>query len=125
MRHRSRRLLRAVPRQITSALQADMLWNLGFSGKGVKVAIFDTGLSENHAHFKKGRIKDRTNWTTEKTLDDGKLFYNVSIFGKLYRPKCAECCRCIVRNYYHHRFRLSAIYNFVSRKDTYSEVPND
>ena len=73
VRHRSRRLLRAVPRQITSALQADMLWNLGFSGKGVKVAIFDTGLSENHAHFKKGRIKDRTNWTTEKTLDDGKL----------------------------------------------------
>ena len=40
-------------------------------GEGVKVAIFDTGLSENHPHFKAGRVKDRTNWTHEKTLDDG------------------------------------------------------
>ncbi len=75
VRHQSRRLLRAVPRQITNALQADTLWNMGFSGKGVKVAIFDTGLAEDHPHFKKGRLKDRTNWTTEKTLDDG-LFSN-------------------------------------------------
>ena len=37
----------------------------------MKVAIFDTGLSENHPHFKTGRVKDRTNWTHEKTLDDG------------------------------------------------------
>ena len=48
---------------------------MGFSGEGVKVAIFDTGLAENHPHFKKGRIKDRTNWTNEKTLDDGKQNY--------------------------------------------------
>ena len=41
-------------------------------GAGVKVAIFDTGLAEDHPHFKKGRTKDRTNWTNEKTLDDGK-----------------------------------------------------
>jgi membrane-bound transcription factor site-1 protease len=44
---------------------------MGFTGKGVKVAIFDTGLAEEHPHFKKGRIKDRTNWTNEKTLEDG------------------------------------------------------
>ena len=43
-----------------------------FSGAGVKVAIFDTGLAEDHPHFKKGRVKDRTNWTNEKTLEDGK-----------------------------------------------------
>uniref|UniRef100_A0A8W8JSW4 Membrane-bound transcription factor site-1 protease n=1 Tax=Magallana gigas TaxID=29159 RepID=A0A8W8JSW4_MAGGI len=70
-RFKGRRLLRAVPKQIVSALQAEILWNMGFTGAGVKVAIFDTGLSENHPHFKKGRIKDRTNWTNEKTLDDG------------------------------------------------------
>jgi len=35
----------------------------------VKVAVFDTGLAKTHPHFKK--IKERTNWTTEKTLDDG------------------------------------------------------
>ena len=45
---------------------------MGFTGAGIKVAIFDTGLASDHPHFKKGRIKDRTNWTNEKTLDDGK-----------------------------------------------------
>ncbi len=38
-------------------------------GAGVKVAVFDTGLNEKHPHFKK--IKERTNWTNEKTLNDG------------------------------------------------------
>lgn len=44
---------------------------LHFSGSGVKVAVFDTGLSEKHPHFK--NVKERTNWTNEKTLDDGKV----------------------------------------------------
>ncbi|XP_054165258.1 membrane-bound transcription factor site-1 protease-like [Oppia nitens] len=64
-----RRLLRAIPRQITSVLQADILWGMGITGAGVKVAVFDTGLPKNHQHFK--RIKERTNWTNEKTFDDG------------------------------------------------------
>lgn len=41
-----------------------------FVGSGVKVAVFDTGLNEKHPHFK--NVKERTNWTNEKTLDDGK-----------------------------------------------------
>ncbi len=61
--------MRAIPRQVTSALQADVLWSMGHTGKGVKVAIFDTGLAKNHPHFR--RVKDRTNWTDEKSLDDG------------------------------------------------------
>ena len=32
------------------------------------MAIFDTGLSKTHPHFRK--IRERTNWTNEKTLDD-------------------------------------------------------
>lgn len=68
---RSRKLLRAVPKQIASALQAEILWNMGYTGEGVKVAVFDTGLAQDHPHFKSGRVKDRTNWTNEKTLDDG------------------------------------------------------
>ncbi|XP_058460840.1 membrane-bound transcription factor site-1 protease isoform X2 [Malaya genurostris] len=68
-RHTNRRLLRAIPRQITSLLKADVLWGMGVTGKGVKVAVFDTGLSKNHPHFKS--VKERTNWTNEKTLDDG------------------------------------------------------
>lgn len=31
--------------------------------------MFDTGLAASHPHFKK--IKERTNWTNEKTLEDG------------------------------------------------------
>ncbi|XP_015585163.1 membrane-bound transcription factor site-1 protease isoform X2 [Cephus cinctus] len=68
-RHASRRILRAIPRQITSILQADALWGMGVTGRGVKVAVFDTGLAASHPHFKK--IKERTNWTNEKTLEDG------------------------------------------------------
>ena len=49
-------------------MQADILWERGVTGAGVRVAIFDTGLSKTHPHFK--RIRERTNWTNEKTLDD-------------------------------------------------------
>lgn len=38
-------------------------------GKGVKVAIFDTGLSISHPHFKK--VADRTDWTEDGNLEDG------------------------------------------------------
>ncbi|XP_071613118.1 membrane-bound transcription factor site-1 protease isoform X3 [Heliangelus exortis] len=68
-RHSSRRLLRAIPRQVAQTLQADVLWQMGFTGAGVRVAVFDTGLSEKHPHFK--NVKERTNWTNERTLDDG------------------------------------------------------
>eukprot|EP00741_Cyanophora_paradoxa_P021069 tig00021332_g20337.t1 len=64
---RSRR--RLLSSQVTSLLNADQLWGKGFSGKGVKVAIFDTGLKIDHPHFR--NIKERTNWTDEDTLDDG------------------------------------------------------
>lgn len=50
-------------------LQADVLWGKGFTGTDIRVAIFDTGLPKNHPHFK--NVEDRTNWTEEKTLEDG------------------------------------------------------
>lgn len=69
-RHSNRRLLRAtIPRQLTSMLRADGLWSMHITGKGIRVAVFDTGLAKDHPHFK--RVKERTNWTNEKTLDDG------------------------------------------------------
>lgn len=69
-RHTNRRLLRAtIPRQLTSMLRADGLWSMHITGKGIRVAVFDTGLARDHPHFK--RVKERTNWTNEKTLDDG------------------------------------------------------
>lgn len=57
------------PQHVTASLHADVLWKLGITGKGVKVAIFDTGLTQNHPHFR--NVKERTNWTNEKSLDDG------------------------------------------------------
>ncbi|XP_017470330.1 PREDICTED: membrane-bound transcription factor site-1 protease isoform X2 [Rhagoletis zephyria] len=64
-----RHLLRSVPTQITNMLKADVLWGMGITGAGVKVAVFDTGLANAHPHFR--RVKERTNWTNEKSLDDG------------------------------------------------------
>ncbi|XP_034483222.1 membrane-bound transcription factor site-1 protease [Drosophila innubila] len=54
---------------VSESLHADVLWKLGITGKGVKVAIFDTGLTQNHPHFR--NVKERSNWTNEKSLDDG------------------------------------------------------
>lgn len=54
--------------QITDVLHAEYVWNKGFSGANVKVAIFDTGVSQSHPHFR--FIDERTNWTDEETLDD-------------------------------------------------------
>lgn len=69
-KHINRRLMRAtIPRQLTSILRADGLWSMSITGLGIKVAVFDTGLAKDHPHFK--RVKERTNWTNEKTLDDG------------------------------------------------------
>ncbi|XP_075216075.1 membrane-bound transcription factor site-1 protease isoform X1 [Lycorma delicatula] len=85
-RHSSRRLLRAIPRQITSIMQADALWGMGITGSGVKVAVFDTGLSKSHPHFR--RIAERTDWTNERTLDDG-LGHGTFVAGVIGSSK--EC----------------------------------
>lgn len=55
-------------------------------GGGVRVAVFDTGLSEKHPHFK--NVKERTNWTNERTLDDGKKNKNQpkTLFYELNSP---------------------------------------
>lgn len=44
----------------------------------MRVAVFDTGLSEKHPHFK--NVKERTNWTNERTLDDGELLCIFQLF---------------------------------------------
>ena len=85
-RYTNRRLLKAMPRQITATLQADILWQMGVTGAGVKVAIFDTGLSKTHPHFKK--IRERTNWTNEKTLND-ELGHGTFVAGVIASSK--EC----------------------------------
>eukprot|EP00899_Mesostigma_viride_P028660 jgi/Mesvir1/897/Mv17459-RA.1 len=67
----ARRVLQAIGggRSVTSMFEAEKLWSQGFSGAGVKMAVFDTGVRADHPHFR--NIKERTNWTHENTLNDG------------------------------------------------------
>lgn len=44
------------------------LWNKGITGSNVNVAVFDTGLEENHPHFK--NVIERLDFTDEKNPDD-------------------------------------------------------
>ncbi|WP_433244446.1 S8 family peptidase [Streptosporangium sp. CA-135522] len=45
-------------------------WKSGFDGKGVKVAVLDTGADENHPDLA-GKIADRHNFTTAPSTQDG------------------------------------------------------
>ena len=47
---------------------ANDMHSRGYFGQGVNVAIFDSGLSDNHPHFK--NVRERTNWTADKKSDD-------------------------------------------------------
>jgi len=53
---------------VPELFHAQFMWEQSFSGQGVKVAIFDTGLAETHPHFR--NIVDRFDWTDEGTKDD-------------------------------------------------------
>jgi membrane-bound transcription factor site-1 protease len=56
-----RRLLGSHPAErhgdnVARAFQASKLWEKGFTGKGVRVAVFDTGVMKGHPHFRDVRI---------------------------------------------------------------------
>lgn len=42
--------------QITSLFGADSLWQKGYTGAKVKMAIFDTGIRSNHPHFRNIKV---------------------------------------------------------------------
>ena len=63
------RQLRRMGTQITETFEASKLWGRGFHGEKVRMAVFDTGVRADHPHFR--HIVQRTNWTSEETLDDG------------------------------------------------------
>lgn len=48
--------------------KAGSLWRLGYTGKGVSVAVFDTGLLSDQKHFP--NIVSKTDWTGENTTQD-------------------------------------------------------
>lgn len=64
-----------------------MLWQKGFSGSKVRMAVFDTGVRSDHPHFR--HIKERSNWTHENTLNDG-LGHGTFVAG-LIASQVDEC----------------------------------
>lgn len=66
-----RRLLQRATKTmgVAGQFQAQLLWQRGIRGKGIRVGVFDTGFKKDHPHFRQ-RIKERSNWTHEPTLDD-------------------------------------------------------
>uniref|UniRef100_A0A7S1XRI8 subtilisin n=1 Tax=Phaeomonas parva TaxID=124430 RepID=A0A7S1XRI8_9STRA len=53
---------------IGSAL-AQEIWDEGFRGADVRIAVFDSGFPESHPHFFEN-VVERSNWTNEKQLND-------------------------------------------------------
>jgi len=53
---------------VTSELGASALWDKGFTGAKVRIAVFDTGLKDGHQHFR--HVKERTDWTNQKITYD-------------------------------------------------------
>ncbi|KAJ0403109.1 hypothetical protein ATCC90586_001287 [Pythium insidiosum] len=57
---------RQPPQPLVDELGVRSLWDKGYKGQGVKVGVFDTGLS--NSRFK--NVKQRINWTNEKKNED-------------------------------------------------------
>ena len=65
---------------VASRLHAEALWRLGYTGKGVRVAVFDTGLADGLSQL---NVEERTNWTDEDDADDkvGHGTFVASVIG--------------------------------------------
>ncbi len=87
MKNKNRKIFRAIPKQIIDQIDSErFMWNRGFTGKNVNVAVFDTGLELDHPHFK--NIIERIDWTDEKNADD-KIGHGTFVCGLIASSK--EC----------------------------------
>lgn len=59
----------AAPTNLAEALSLSSLWERGFRGQGVKIAVFDTGVAATSSTARRN-VRERINWTNEKKNDD-------------------------------------------------------
>ena len=55
--------------QINSLYQPEKIWAKGFTGQGIRVGIFDTGIGANENRVR--NVKWRSNWTFQPSRSDG------------------------------------------------------
>ena len=67
--HGSARRALLMSQRVVDHFNANALWSKGYTGSKVRMAVFDTGVRSDHPHFR--RVRERTNWTHENTLNDG------------------------------------------------------
>eukprot|EP01134_Creolimax_fragrantissima_P007351 CFRG7351T1 len=90
----TRKLLRSVPldthksskvENVHSWLKADVAWKHGLTGKGTRVAIFDSGVKRDRADY--GNIVEVTDWTDELSSDDsiGHGTFTAGVVGSINR----------------------------------------
>ena len=75
--------------QIINQLNVRHMWNKGYTGQNVNVAIFDTGLEEGHPHFK--NVIERLDFTEDKEHKDptDKIGHGTFVCGVIASSK--EC----------------------------------
>jgi len=66
-RFHTSRTLKSFPTQVTDKFNAYSLWKDNITGRGTKVAIFDTGLKKNNPNFK--NVAHITVWTNDPKED--------------------------------------------------------
>ncbi|QDZ20650.1 subtilisin-like protein [Chloropicon primus] len=60
-----------VEHQTNSQYQPELIWNQGYTGKGIRVGVFDTGLNPAEKTRYIRNIKWRSNWTFQPVRTDG------------------------------------------------------
>ena len=93
-----------------TAMNAKSLWALGFRGQGIHVAVFDTGIGENHPGF--AFVEERTNWTDEDELNDN-LGHGTFVAGVI--AASAGGCPGLAPEAHLHAFRV-----FTSQQVSYT-----